>query len=157
MNEINRFDSKFAGFTTFFESIVERHAPIKSKTIRGNNKAFMNKELTKAIQNKSRIRNRFNNWRSRENYLEYQNIKKKCKFLAFKAEKEHFEKILYKGIITNKEFWEKVAPSLSSKDPKHTNNIILEESNELITDDTKISEILNDQYINIVETSTTST
>ena len=154
MNEINRFDSKFAGFTTFFESIVERHAPIKSKTIRGNNKAFMNKELTKAIQNKSRIRNRFNNWRSRENYLEYQNIKKKCKFLAFKAEKEHFEKILSKGIITNKEFWEKVAPSLSSKDPKHTNNIILEESNELITDDTKISEILNDQYINIVEKST---
>ena len=53
MNEINRFDSKFAGFTTFFESIVERHAPIKSKTIRGNNKAFMNKEQsnTNQIQN----------------------------------------------------------------------------------------------------------
>ena len=82
----------------------------------------MNKELTKAIQNKSRIRNRFNNWKSRENYLEYQNIKKKFKFLAFKAEKEHFEKILSKGIITNKEFWEKVAPSLSSKDPKQYNS-----------------------------------
>jgi len=149
MNEINRFVKKCAGFTIFFQSIDERHALIKSKTIRGNNNAFINKELTKAIQKKSRIR--FNNWISRENNLEYQDIKKKCKFVAFKAEKEHFGKFLSKGIITNKEFWKKIALYLSRKDIKHTNNIVLEESNELITDDTKISEILNDQYINIVE------
>ena len=154
LNEINRFESKFTGFTTLFQSIVDRHAPIKKKIIRGNNKPFMNKELSKAIKNKSRIRNRYNKWKSRENYLEYQKSKKLCKFLAFKAEKLHFEQILSKGTMTNKDFWKKVAPALSSKEPNITNDIFLDEDNEHITDDNKISQILNDQYINIVENST---
>ncbi len=115
----------------------------------------MNLELTKAIKEKSRIKNRYNKWKSRENYIKLQEIKKKCKYLTFKAEKEHFEKILSKGIITNKEFWEKVAPALSSKEHKHLSDIILKESDdELITDDFKISEILNYNYINIVENTT---
>ena len=154
LNEINRFESKFTGFTTLFQSVVDRHAPIKKKTIRGNNKPFMNKELSKAIKNKSRLRNKYNKWKSRENYLEYQKSKKLCKFIAFKAEKLHFEQILSKGTITNKDFWKKVAPALSSKEPNVINDIILDEDNEHITDDDKISQLLNDQYINIVENST---
>ena len=54
-DEINRFSDSYNGFTTLFKSIVDRHAPIKKKTIRGNNKPFMNLELTKAIKTKSRI------------------------------------------------------------------------------------------------------
>ena len=74
-----------------------------------------------------------------------QQIKKKCKYLTFKAEEEHFEKILSKGIITNKEFWKKVAPALSSKNSNHLADIILKEpDDEFITDDFKVSEILND-------------
>ena len=154
-DEITRFSNSYTGFTTLFKSIVDRHAPIKKKTIRGNNKPFMNIELTKAIKNKSRIRNKYNKWKSRENYIEFQQIKKKCKYLTFKAEKEHFEKILSKGIITNKEFWGKVAPALSGKNPKHLSDIILKESDDkLITDDFEISEILNKNYINIVENTT---
>ena len=136
-------------------TIIQPHfdyAPIKKKTIRGNNKPFMNSELTKAIKTKSRIRNKYNKWKSRENYLDLQQIKKKCKYLTFKAEEEHFEKILSKGIITEKEFWKKVAPALSSKNPNHLAEIILKEpDDEFITDDFEISEILNDHYINIVE------
>ena len=55
-----------------------------------------------AIKQKSKIRNKYNKWRSRENYLAWQNIKKKCKYLTKKAEKRYFDKILSKGIITNK-------------------------------------------------------
>ena len=113
------------------------------KQSRGNNKPFMNLELTKAIKTKSRIRNKYNKWKSRENYLDLQQIKKKCKYLTFKAEKEHFEKILSKGIITNKEFWKKVAPALSSKISNHLADIILKEpDDEFITDDFKTSDIL---------------
>ena len=60
----------------FPKSIVDRHAPIKKKTIRGNNKPFMNLELTKAIKTKSRIRNKYNKWKSRENYLDYNKLKR---------------------------------------------------------------------------------
>jgi hypothetical protein len=87
LNEIHRFSDSLTGFVTLFKSIVDRHAPIKKRTVRGNNKPFMNSELSNAIKHKSKIRNKYNKWRSRENYLEWQNIKKKCKFLTKKAEK----------------------------------------------------------------------
>ena len=64
----------------------------------------MNKELSKALKDKSRIKNKFNKWRSRENYRELQEIKKKCKYLTFKAEKDHIERVLSKGFLTNKDF-----------------------------------------------------
>ena len=87
LDELHRFSDSYTGYVTLFKSVVDRHAPMKKKTIRGNNKPFMNLELSKATKTKSRIRNKYNKWRSRENYLEWQNIKKKCKYLAKKAEK----------------------------------------------------------------------
>ena len=58
--------------------------------------------------------------------------------------------------MTNKDFWEKVKPALTDKNPNHQDDIILKESDDLIIDDNKISEILNQQYVNIVEISTGS-
>ena len=75
-DEINIFSDSYNGFTTLFKSIVDRQAPIKKKTIRGNNKSFMNLELTKAIKTKSRIRNKYDKWKSRENYLDYNKLKR---------------------------------------------------------------------------------
>ena len=98
LDELHRFSDPYTGFVTLFKSIVDNHAPIKKKTVRGSNKPFMNLELSKAIKTKSIIRNKYNKWRSRENYLEWQNIKKKCKYLTKKAEKGLFDKILSNGI-----------------------------------------------------------
>ena len=114
----------------------------------------MNLELSKAIKDKSRIRNKYNKWRSRENYIEWQNIKKKCKYLTKKAEKQFFENILSKGIITNKEFWQKIKPALSDKNSKFQTDIILKEGDNLINEDNEISHTLNNQYVDIVEIST---
>ena len=66
------------------------------------------------------------------------------------------DKLLSKGVITNKEFWDKLKPALSENNPNHQNNIILKENEDLISDDSKISEILNNQYVNVVEISTGS-
>ena len=151
LNEIERFPDTLTGFVTLFKSIVDRHAPVKKKTVRGNNKPFMNSELGNAIKQKSKLRNKHNRLRTRESYLDWQNSKKNCKKLTLKAEKEHFEKILSKGIMTNKDFWNKLKPALTEKNPTKDTNIILKEGDELITDDIQISKILNEQYINVVE------
>jgi len=153
-DEMHRFSDSYTGFSTLFKSIVDRHAPIKTKIVRGNNKPFMNKELSNALKTKSRIKNKWNKWRSRENFLEWQNIKKKCNYLTWKAEKDHFEKILSNGVVTNKDLWEKVKPALSHKYDKFKSDIILKEGESIISEETKVSEILNNQYINIVEIST---
>ena len=45
--------------TDLFSKIVNKHAPLKKKFLRGNQAPFINKELRKAIYDRSRLRNRF--------------------------------------------------------------------------------------------------
>ena len=46
-------------FTNSFSKIVEKHVPLKQKTVRGNHAPFVSKKLRKAIYARSRFRNRF--------------------------------------------------------------------------------------------------
>ena len=64
--------------TNILYSTLEKHAPLKSKTVRGNQAPFMNKELSKVIMEKSRLWNRHLKHPSRENFLAYKNIKNEC-------------------------------------------------------------------------------
>ena len=45
--------------TTSFSKIVEKHLPLKQKTLRRNHAPFVSKKLRKAIYTTSRFRNRF--------------------------------------------------------------------------------------------------
>ena len=154
IRELSRFSDPFTGYLTLYKCIVDRHCPIKKKTIRGNDQPFMNNELSKAIKKRSRIRNKYNNWRSRENYIEYQNIKKKCKFLTYKAKQQHFDKVLTNDNMTNKDFWKLVKPALSEKNNIFGSTIILKENGKHISDENKLVQIFNHHYVNIVEIST---
>ena len=44
-------------FTSIFRRILDKHAPLKMKKLRGNQANFMTKELRKAIINRSRPKN----------------------------------------------------------------------------------------------------
>ena len=48
-------DKMYNELTMNFIKILDKHAPIKHKIVRGNNADFMNKELQKAIMKRSRI------------------------------------------------------------------------------------------------------
>ena len=54
--------------------------------------------------------------------------------------------------MTNKEFWKVMKPVLTNKGIISSDVIILEENGELISDESKLVEIFNNHYINIVET-----
>ena len=56
----------------------------------------MNKELSKVIMNKSRIKNKYLKWPSRENYLAYKKMKKKCNNLVKSRSKGISKKMLVK-------------------------------------------------------------
>ena len=45
--------------TNYFSKIVEKHVPLKRKTLRGNHASFVSMELRKAIYTRSRFRSRF--------------------------------------------------------------------------------------------------
>ena len=55
--DMNDKEEAYASFKNMFKKVIDKHAPMKSKFIRGTHAPFMNKELSKAIMHRS-------NWRT---------------------------------------------------------------------------------------------
>ena len=68
----------FTTFTDVFRSVIDKHAPLKTKIIRGNQAPFMTKALSKAIMTRLRLRSKYNKWQSRENFLAFRKAKNYC-------------------------------------------------------------------------------
>ena len=89
----------------------------------------MNKELSKIIMNKSRLRNKYLKWPSRENFLAYKKVKNKCNTLTRKTKKRYFEYIAKnKNFATNKTFWNTVRPFIANKGAISDENIKIKTS-----------------------------
>ena len=50
-----RSDDLYLKLTELFSSVLNKHSPIKSKQIRGNQAVFMNKSLIKTMMQKSKV------------------------------------------------------------------------------------------------------
>ena len=68
----------YSDFTRIFQNVLNKHAPLKQKKLRGNHASFMVEDLSKAIMNKSKTRNRYLKWPSRENFLTMKSAKNLC-------------------------------------------------------------------------------
>ena len=99
--------------TNSFSKIVEKHVPLKKKTLRGNHGPFVSKELRKAIYTRSRFRNRFLKNPDEINSKLYKPQRNKCVPSRRKSIKHYFSNIASNGIITNKNFWKAIKPFLT--------------------------------------------
>ena len=141
----------YAEFSDTFKTILDRHAPLKSKVSRANHAPFITKELSKGIMTQSRLKNKFSWHRTKENWNAYKTQRNKCVQLRKKAIKSYFEQNTKSGDVSKKLFWKTIRPFLSNKGTPDSHDIILEENGDLIKDKENISDILNDFYINTVE------
>ena len=74
----------------------------------------MNKELSKVIMNKSRLRNKYIKWHSRENFLALKKMKNERN--TRKTKKRYFEYITKnKNFAMSKTFWNAVRPFITNK------------------------------------------
>ena len=95
-----------------FSKLVDRYAPCKIKTQRGNHAPFINKVMRKAFYTRSRLRNNFCKNPSEENEGKYKTQRNLYVSCRRKAIKQYFSNITSKRIVTNKEFWETIKPFL---------------------------------------------
>ena len=61
-----------------FQPVVNKHKPLKTKIVRGNNAPFVNKTLRKEIYNRSALRNKFLKDSSDSNWQKYQKQRNQC-------------------------------------------------------------------------------
>ena len=95
--------------TNNFLKVVNKHAPLKKKTVRGNDAPFMNKDF-RAIYTRTRLKNKFLKNPSEQNELMFKKQRNICVSLRKKSIKNHLRKITEKGITTNKDFWNFIKP-----------------------------------------------
>ena len=92
------------------------------KKLRENQAKFMTKELRKAILDRSRFKNKYLKWLSRENFLACKKAKNICNLFDKKSEKDYFKKTTEDGVMSNRKFWNTVKPFLTSKGFLHNDN-----------------------------------
>ena len=76
---------------------------MKMKYIRANNAPFMTKLLSKAMMNRSRVKNRFNKDPCTEDEYKYKKQRNYCQS-SKKREKRYYDKLDIRKITDNKEF-----------------------------------------------------
>ena len=92
-------------FFNICHEVLNKHAPRKKKYIRGNNKPLMAKTLSKAIMQRTRLRNKFLKNPTNQNRLSYTEQRKFCLSLPRKEKKEYFANLNEKDITDNRKFW----------------------------------------------------
>ena len=102
----------YSNFTKVFRLVLDKYTPLKVKKVRENQGPFMTKELSKAIMNKSKIRNKYQKWPSRENFLTLKEAKTFCNKLTKSVKRAYFRKATGKGFVNNKAFRNTVKPFL---------------------------------------------
>ena len=95
-------------FESIFIDVLNTHAPIKTKTVRGNNHHFMNKALTKAIMTRSRLKNIYLKTRNNENWDKCKKQINFCTNLLRKTKKDYLRCLNIKELNDNKKFWKKL-------------------------------------------------
>ena len=100
--------------TDKFLNVVNRHAPLKKKTLRGNQAPFLTKELRKEIYTRSNLKNKYNRNPTEENKRIYKKQRNKCVSLRRKAIKVYFNSVTKTGVQTNKDFWKSIKAFLTN-------------------------------------------
>ena len=137
-------------FSNLFKEITDKYAPIKQKKVRGNNFPFMTKELRKVIMDRSRLPNKHLKYPSREYFVNMKKMKNKYNSICKKSKIKYLKRITEKGISSKKQFWN-VKAFLKNKGCMSNDFISIRNGDTFIDKGSKLVEMFNSHYINIVE------
>ena len=135
-----------------FPSVLNEHAPLKTKWIKKEQVPYMNSEFRKAIHQRNMWRNKhFKNKRdklARQNYVKLRNKVVKLKKRSIQT---YFDRKCNTQFGGN-DFYKTVKPFLSDKGTGSSgSNIILREDDVLITDPIHVADVFNTYYASIAE------
>ena len=141
---------KIDDFKGTFIKVLDSHAPLKKKVLRGNNAPFMNKRLSKEFMHRSRLRNKYLKNLTEHNKILYKKQRNFCVSLLKKEKNKYYSNLDLKIFEDNKKFWQGIKPLFSDKTTLKR-NIILIENGILTSDSNEVAEKLNNYFIDAVE------
>ena len=149
LNTIDTNCSSYESFEATFMEQLNKHAPMKEKYVRANNAPYMNKNLSKAIMNRTRLKNKYLRDRNEVNRSKYNRQRNYCVNLFKREKRKYYTNLDPKLIIDNKKFWKTVKPLFSEKH-KTNRTITLIDGDEIISSDIEVAEKMNEFFSNVV-------
>ena len=141
---------EYDNFEKVFTAVLDKHAPLKTKYVRANNKRYVSKELRKAIMRRSRLKNIANATGSSEDLRAYKRQRNLVVNQNRKDKKSYFLKLEKERM--NKDFWNTVKPLFSKKAENNVKQkILLLEDNDICNEDSKIADIFNNYFNRITD------
>ena len=137
-------------FISMFNTVFEKHAPLKKKYLRSGHSKFVTKERSRAIMLRPKLRKKFLKDRTEESRCKCKKQRNVCVYLFKKAKKEYYENIDISNLTNSNLFWKKVKPIFGSK-IKSKNSITLIEGTKIIQEEGEFGKTLNDFFASIVE------
>ena len=128
--------------------IVDKHAPIKSKTMKGFHVPYMNGELRRAINVKHMLKRKYDKCNSTENWQKYRKQRNIVTKLRKKSMKTYMQNKCNEA-TTSGGFWEAVKPLISNKCINKDDNIILKKDGDVVNKPEDICNIFNNYFVNI--------
>ena len=129
---------------------LNKHAPLKTKVIRGNHKSFITKNLRKTITKRSALKKRANVSNNPEIIKLYKKQRNDVVNLSRKVKKEYFQKHMPHG-ASSKNFWKLCKQLFSNKTNNFDDKIILVEKGEVVSKNEKIATHFNNYFNDITE------
>ena len=137
-------------FTNIFNGVLNKHAPMKKKVLRGNNSPFMNKLLSKEFMHRSRLKTKFHKNPTETNKQLFKKQRNFCVNLLKREKKKYYNNLDIKIFEDNKKFWKRIKPLLSEKSVLKRDITIIE-NGTVTSDKTEVAEMLNNYFIEAVE------
>ena len=102
--------SGFDTFTNKCKVAFDIRVPIKHIYRRSNQSPFINKEISKAIMNPTRLRNRFLRTRCIRDKEAYNKQRNYCVSLIRKTKQQYYNNFDRRKVADNKSFWKYIKP-----------------------------------------------
>ena len=149
MSSICQEKHDYSDFEKKFKDTLNKHAPMKIKTFRGNQKPHINKTLRKAIMKRSQLKNKANKTRNATDVSNYKRQRNYVVKLNDQCKKDHFDRLNPKK--DSKPFWKNCKRYFSNKHSFGESKIALSENGELLTENNKIAKTFNSFFETITD------
>ena len=144
-------DMGYDEFKEIFMKILSINAPMKQKTVRGNNAPFMNQTLSHAFMHRSKLKNIFHKNPTDKNKEAYRKQRNHCVSLLRKEKKKYYNNLDLTIFDDNRKFWQRIKTLFSDKQKSLPTDIILVENDITTSDKRDVAEKLNSFFIDAVD------
>ena len=151
LQKCEQADINYNEYKNIFMQSLNIHAPLKEKTVRGNNAPFMNKVLSKAFMKRSKLKNNYNKNPTVENNTIYKKHRNYCTNLLKRAKKDYYNTLDINIFKDSKKFWKSIRPLFSDKQKEFLKELILVEKDTVTSKENEVAEKMNNYFIDAVD------